>query len=64
MEGLIDVQDTNESIKIGNGKSGTLNCEVNQLDRHKLLVTLRNVKYVPDLSSNLFSLNKVLKKRI
>jgi hypothetical protein len=64
MEGLTDVQVTNELIKIGNGKSGTLNCEVNQLDRNKLLMSLRDVKYVPDLCANLFSLNKALKKRI
>ena len=70
MEGLTDVQGINELTKIGNGKtiwatkSGTLNCELTQLGRKKFLVTLRDVKYVPDLCANLFSLNKALKKMI
>jgi hypothetical protein len=45
-----------QTIKIGN-----LNCEVTQLDGRKFIVTLKNVKYVPEICSNLFSLNKKLK---
>jgi Reverse transcriptase (RNA-dependent DNA polymerase)/gag-polypeptide of LTR copia-type/Zinc knuckle len=67
MEGLTDVKDIDELIKIGNGgamracKTGNLNCEVTQLDGRKFVVTLNNVKYVPDICSNLFSLNKALR---
>jgi hypothetical protein len=66
MEGLADVKDINESIKIGNGgamracKIGNLNCEVTQLDERKVVVSLKNVKFVPGICSNLFSLNKAL----
>jgi hypothetical protein len=66
MEGLTDVKDINESIKIGNGgarracKIGNLNCEVTQLDGRKFVVSLKNVKFVPGICSNLFSLNKAL----
>jgi hypothetical protein len=66
MEGLTDVKDVNESIKIGNGcamracKIGNLNCEVTQLDGRKFVVSLKNVKFVPRICSNLFSLNKAL----
>jgi hypothetical protein len=42
-------------------KIGNLNCEVTQLDGRKFIVTLKNVKYVPEICSNLFSLNKALK---
>jgi hypothetical protein len=42
-------------------QAGNLNCEVIQLDGRKFVVTLKNVKYVPEICSNLFSLNKPLK---
>ena len=67
LEGLTNVKDINELIKIGNGgamqacKIGNLNCEVTQIDGKKIGVTLENVKYVPEICSNLFSLNKALK---
>jgi len=67
LEGLTDVKDIDETIKIGNGggmqasKTGNLNCEVTQLDGRKFVITLKNVKYVPEICSNLFSLNKALK---
>jgi hypothetical protein len=32
------------------------------MDREKFTVTLNDVKYVPNLCANLFSLNKALKK--
>jgi hypothetical protein len=66
MEGLTDVKDIDESIKIGNGgamracKIGNLNCEVIQLDGRKFVVSSKNVKFVPGICSNLFSLNKAL----
>jgi hypothetical protein len=42
-------------------KTGNLNCVVTQLDGRRFVVTLKNVKYVPESCSNLFSLNKALK---
>jgi hypothetical protein len=46
-----------KSKKIGNVK-----CEVAQINGEKFTVTLNDVKYVPSLCVNLFSLNKALKK--
>jgi hypothetical protein len=66
MEGLTDFKDINESIKIGNGgvmracKIGNLSCEVTKLDGRKFVVSLKNVKFVPEICSNLFNLNKAL----
>jgi hypothetical protein len=68
VEGLTDVKEINESIKIGNGDSmkaikiGNLKCEVTQINGEKFTVTLNDVKYVASLCVNLFSLNKALKK--
>jgi hypothetical protein len=41
-------------------KIGNLNCEVIQLDARKFVVSLKNVKLVTGICSNLFSLNKAL----
>jgi hypothetical protein len=63
-----DVKEINESIKIGNGNSikstkiGNVKCEVTQVNGEKLTITMNDVKYVPSLCVNLFSLNKALKK--
>jgi hypothetical protein len=68
VEGLTDVKEIDESIKIGNGdlvkatKIGNLKCEVTQINGEKFTVTLNDVKYVPSFFVNLFSLNKALKK--
>jgi hypothetical protein len=68
LEELTDVKEIDESIKIGNGDSmkatkiGNLKCEVTQIDGERLIVTLNDIKYVPNLCVNLFSLNKALKK--
>jgi hypothetical protein len=68
VEGLTGVKEIDESIKIGNGdlmketKIGNLKCEVTQINGEKFTVTLNDVKYVPDLCVNSFSLNKALKK--
>jgi hypothetical protein len=67
-EGLTDVKDIDESIKIGIGDSmkltkiGNLKCEVTQVNGEKLTITLNGAKYVPSLCVNLFRLKKVLKK--
>jgi hypothetical protein len=63
VERLTDVIEINESIKIGNGdlmkatKIGNSKCEVTQINGDKFTVTLNDVKYVPSLCMNLFSLN-------
>ena len=67
MEGLMNVRDINEEITIGNGhtmvatKLGDLKCEVTQVNGLKFDVVLKEVKYVPELWVNLFSINKALK---
>jgi hypothetical protein len=49
-EGLTDIKEINESIKIGNGDSmkatkiGSLKFEVTQVNREKLTITLNDVK--------------------
>jgi hypothetical protein len=68
VEGLTNIKEINESIKIGNGDSiksakvGNLKCEVTQVNGENLTIMLNDVKYVPSLCANLFSLNKALKK--
>jgi hypothetical protein len=60
VEGLTDVKDINESIKIGNGdlmkatKIGNLKCEVTQVNGEKFTETLNNVKYVPKIIKERF----------
>jgi hypothetical protein len=55
-----------KSTNIGNWKSmkstkiGNLKCEVTQFNGENLTMTLNDVKYVPSLCVNLFSLNKAL----
>jgi hypothetical protein len=66
-EGLMNVKEICDEITLGNGKTmtatkvGDLKCKVIQLDGSSLDVTLCEVKYVPELWMNLFSLNKALK---
>jgi hypothetical protein len=66
VEGLTDVMDIDETITIGNGESmrakkiGNLKCEVVQVDGNKFAMALYDVKFVPDLCVNLFSLNRAL----
>jgi hypothetical protein len=43
-------------------KIGNLKCEVTEINGEKFTVTLNDVKYVPSLCVNLFSLNQALKK--
>jgi hypothetical protein len=68
VEGLTDVKEIDESVKIVNGdtmkatKIGNLKFEVNQINGEKLTITLNDVKYVPGHCVNLFSLYKALKK--
>ena len=43
-------------------KVGSLKCRTIQLDRSGIDITLHEVKYVPDLWTNLFSVHQALKK--
>jgi hypothetical protein len=66
LEGMFDIASIDEDIKVGNGKSmkatkvGKLRCKVKQEDGHSFEVTLTDVKFVPELWINLFSIGKVL----
>jgi hypothetical protein len=68
VEGLTDIKEIDESLKIGNGNSmkgtkiGNFKGEVTQIDGEKFSVRLNDVKNVPNPCVNLFSLNKALKK--
>jgi hypothetical protein len=64
--GMFDVQVINEPIKIGNGNSmtatkiGKLRRTIIQRNRESMDVVLTDVKYVPGLWVNLFSIGKAL----
>jgi hypothetical protein len=57
VEGLMDVEKIDESVKNGNSDSmkaiiiGNLKCKVTQIDGEKFTVTLNDVKYVPNFAS-------------
>jgi hypothetical protein len=65
-EGLFDQKTISETITVGNGstmmaeKVGKLRSCVLQCGGRKLEITLENVKFVPELWINLFSINKAL----
>jgi hypothetical protein len=53
--GLFDVKNINEKITVGNGESmkvikvGSLKCHVIQISGSSIDVTLKEIKYVPEL---------------
>jgi hypothetical protein len=63
VEGLRNVKGINVQLTIGNGhtiaatKLGDPKCEVTQFNGSTFEVTFREVKYVPELWINLFSIN-------
>jgi hypothetical protein len=67
-KGLFNIEEINESITVGTGKSmmankvGSLKCRMIQVDGSGLEIALNEVKYVPELWVNLCSINKALKK--
>ena len=67
IEGMFDVKDIEEKITVGNGDSmmatkvGSLKRCVIQLNGSTLDITIHEVKYVPNLCANLFSINKAIK---
>jgi hypothetical protein len=68
-EGMLNLQDIDEKITVGNGekmlatKVESLRRRVVQIDGSKLDIVISEVKYLPDLCSNLFSMNKALKNQ-
>ena len=66
-EGLHDYTTISEEITVGNGnkmlakKVGSLRCMVQQKNGEKFVVVLKDVKFVPELWVNLFSISKALK---
>jgi hypothetical protein len=66
-KGLFKVKDINDNITVGNGESikaikvGNLKCHLIQFNGSSVDVTLKEVKYVPELWVNLFSISKPLK---
>jgi hypothetical protein len=66
-KGLFDVKDINVKINVGNCESmkaikvGSLKCHVIQLKGSSVDVTLKEVKYVPGLWVNSFSISRELK---
>jgi hypothetical protein len=67
MDGMFNVQDINEKVTVGNGnkmvatKVGSLRHCVIQLDGSTLDIVINEVKYLPDVCANLFSVNKAIK---
>jgi hypothetical protein len=67
-EGLYDVEESNQVIIVGNGeklkaiKTGKLKMKTKDLNGNEVLFILNNVKYVPGLWKNLFSVGKALKE--
>ena len=67
IEGMFNLKDIAETITVGNGDSmmatkvGSLKRRVVQLDGSTLDIIINEVKYVPKLCANLFSINKAIK---
>jgi hypothetical protein len=65
---MFDVKNINENIRVGNGDSltatkiGSLKCRVIQIDGSTFNIILHDVKFVPNLWVNIFSINQALKK--
>jgi hypothetical protein len=65
---MFDVKTINENNRVGNGdflkatKIGSPKCRVIQIDGSTFTIILHDVKFVPNLWVNLFSINQALKK--
>jgi hypothetical protein len=66
LDGLVNLQNEKTTVKIGNGESlissivGTSKATVEQANGSKMDVTLKDVAFVPALTTNLFSITKAL----
>ena len=67
-DGMFDVKEVRIPIKIGNGralmatKKGKMRAKIIQKDGTEKIAILENVYYVPELWTNLFSINSAIKK--
>jgi hypothetical protein len=67
INGMFNIQDINEKVTVGNGekmvatKFGSLRRHVIQVDGLSLDIVINDVKFLPELCANLFSVNKALK---
>jgi hypothetical protein len=67
INGMFNIQDIDEKVAVGNGekmvarKIGSLRCRVIQVDGSTLDIVINDVKFLPELCVNLFSVNKALK---
>jgi hypothetical protein len=70
IDGMFNIKDINEKATVGNGekmvatKVGSLRRRVLQVDGSTLDIVINDVKFLPELCANLFSLNKALKNGI
>ena len=67
--GMFNMRPCDTGITIGNGsklhseKNGDLKVKVLQKDKHKTLI-LKNIRFVPDLTCNLFSLTTAMAQNV
>jgi hypothetical protein len=67
IDGIFNILDIDEKVTVGNGekmvatKFGNLRCCVIQVDGSTLDIVINDVKFLPELCANLFSVNKALK---
>jgi hypothetical protein len=67
IDGMFNILDIDEKITVGNGekmvatKVGSLRRRVIQVDGSTLDIVINDVKFLPELYANIFSINKALK---
>jgi hypothetical protein len=67
INGMFNIQGINEKVTVGNGekmvatKVGSLRRRVIQVDGSTLYIVINDIKFLPELCANLFSVNKALK---
>jgi hypothetical protein len=67
IDAMFIIQDINEKVTVGNGekmvelKVGSLRCRVIQVEGSTLDIVINDVKFLPELCANVFSVNKALK---
>jgi hypothetical protein len=67
IDGRFNILDIDEKVTVGNGekmvatKVGSLRRHVIQVDGSNLDIVINDVKFLPELCANLFSVNKALK---
>jgi hypothetical protein len=67
IDGMFNILDIDEKVTVGNGekmvatKVGSLRRRIIQVDGSTLNIVINDVKFLPELCANLFSVNKALK---